>query len=50
MYKIIEDYKVGININSQSDVSRFEIQNDVVSDKQKLNFLNAVGIILLIDL
>ena len=50
LYKIIENYKVGINLNSQSDFSRFDIQNDVVSDKQKLKFLNSVGIILLIDL
>lgn len=51
LYTIFDKYNIGLNFNTQSDFSKFEtVNNAIIIDKQKIIFLNSVGIILLIDI
>ena len=41
----------GINLNGQSDFSKFESNNNAgINDKQKMKDLSSIGIILIIEL
>ncbi|PQJ21994.1 hypothetical protein BSU00_06520 [Tenacibaculum sp. SG-28] len=51
LYEIFNNYYAGINYTGQSDLSKFESNNNVgINDEQKMKNLNSVGITLLIEL
>ena len=51
LYEIFDNYYAGINYIGQSDLSKFETNNNVgINDEQKMKNLNSVGIILIIEL
>lgn len=49
LYSIFDKYNIGLNFNTQTDFSKFKTVNSaIIIDKQKIKFLNSVGIILVI--
>jgi long-subunit fatty acid transport protein len=50
-FEMFDNYSIGINYNAQSDLSKFESNNNAgINDKQKFTNLNSVGILFMIDL
>ena len=51
VFKLFDNFSAGINYTGQSDFSKFKTNsNQVIYDEQKLNNLNSMGIILMIEL
>jgi long-subunit fatty acid transport protein len=50
-FEMFDNYSIGINYKAQSDLSKFESNNNAgINDKQKFTNLNSVGILFMIDL
>lgn len=51
VYKIFDNYNLGINYSAQSDFISFKTSNNqTINDEQKLKNLNSIGILLMFEL
>lgn len=51
LFELFDGFSAGINVSGQSDFGKFETNaNQGISDKQKIRYLNSMGLIFVVDL